>query len=369
MATGQQRRGGADDPNKKKKKRQQVRRHWKPSLARHIEIYTRTGENAKKKIKTGRKQAAEEVDDRGYLSDRADDPPDDRPVGPEPAVKRGSRWPLAALLFAGVALAAAIVVLIDRGDESRLAYLICRANPAMQVNIYTGTPSEFVIASDAKRHRLVRAAIQKVVATHDAHPDRLVAIALRDASLSFRALPQSEQWSLQVQVGNDAAETYESTIVDFLQQIISGVAAERAGALIGVRGLPVEPRAIDIAAAQRTNARYRPIIDSLDPFVADHAFLMGDTSVTEQEMVRSALPESLRQRNHRAILFQTNGRWRILVDPEVLANEQDGQVEVAGIYRQLVIPPAPGDTRGTPTLGRDRTRGAMVSGRTRADAK
>ena len=50
--------GAAKKTKKKKEKRQQVRRHYKPSLGRHVDNYKRTGENAQKKTKGARPTCA-----------------------------------------------------------------------------------------------------------------------------------------------------------------------------------------------------------------------------------------------------------------------------------------------------------------------
>ena len=286
---------------KKKRKRQQVTRHYKPSLGRWVETYKRTGENARKKMKRGRRGSG-------------DAEPHEPIATPRPS---GGRRRVAAVALVALTLAAATTALFIQRAVSAPSYEIHRAREPVLVRIQTGSTEEIAFASEGTLRRWVSDAARDVSRALDAHPDRLVAMTLGTAPMSHGELPAHERRALHVRLSRDPAAVYESTLVRILTEVLNAVEAQRGPvARISVRGLPVEPRIVDEAAARRTNARFRPVMARLDPLVSDHALLMADTSLTEEQMVLAAMPEGLRWRDGRPILFKTNGAWRVLVDED-----------------------------------------------------
>ncbi|MHC4427745.1 MAG: hypothetical protein ACYS0D_03975 [Planctomycetota bacterium] len=319
---------GNKKSTKKKRKRQQVTRHYKPSLGRWVETYKRTGDNAKKKrSRHGAGQSEETLETS-------------RPSGRR-------KW-IAAVALVAVTLAAATTALLIQRATSEPSYEIHRAREPVLVRIKTGSAEEIAFASEGTLRRWVSDAARDVSKTLDKHPDRLVTLTLGKVPLSHGELPAHERRALHVRLSRDPVTVYESTLVRVLGEILDTVERERgAVARISVRGLPVEPRIVDQATARRTNARFRPVMARLDPLVSDHALLMADTSLTEEQMVLAAMPEGLRWRGGRPILFKTNGAWRVLVDEGADLTEDPGLLALLANPNAIASPPP----RGNVVLG------------------
>ena len=315
---------GESDPKKKpaaaKKKRQQVRRHYRPSLGRYIETYKRSGENAKQKEKT-----------RG----RAEDRPEPAPALEVTEPPRPARWLAVAALVVCAVIAASATILIHRA-RSQPRYEIHRAHAPILVRLETGTPDEIVFANQGTQKRWVGRAVRDVTEALDDHPGRPVALSLGKIPLSYGELPAPQRQAFHVRLALDPATTYEMSLVTLLGDILDGVEPERPTGRLSVSGLPVEPRIISSTAAEGTNARYRAVIDRLDPLVSDHAYIMAETSLTELQMATAAMPEGLRHRDRRPILFRTNGAWRVLLDHGALAKADPENP--AGLYGLVAEP-------------------------------
>jgi hypothetical protein len=322
--------------SKKKRKRQQVTRHYKPSLGRWVETYKRTGDNAKKKMRSRR--GTDELEEPQETS--------------RPSHRR--RW-IAAVALVAVTLVAATSALLIHRATSEPSYEIHRAREPVLVRIKTGSPQEIAFASEGTLRRWVSDGARDVSKALDKHPDRLVTITLGKVPLSHGELPAHERQALHVRLSRDPATVYESTLVRVLGEIVDTVERQR-GAVerISVRGLPVEPRIVDLATARRTNARFRPVMERLDPLVSDHALLMADTSLTEEQMVLAAMPEGLRWRDGRPILFKTNGTWRVLIDEDALDDADPSEGAVTDLHALLANPAAAVSPppRGNLVLGR-----------------
>ncbi len=170
-----------------------------------------------------------------------------------------------------------------------------------------------MLASPEQRRELASRAVAEVVAAVDAYPRRLVAVRLRDASISFHSLPAADQEWLIERVGVNAAAFYETAVAALLDEVIDAVGAERGDAAVTVLGLPVEPGRMGFEAAQQTNERYGVVIDELDPFVSPRWFMLLGSGLAEELAVVMAMPEAVRFRSGRPIIFRTNGMWRMLV--------------------------------------------------------
>ena len=60
----------------------------------------------------------------------------------------------------------------------------------------------------------------------------------------------------------------------------------------------------------------------LDPIASAHMFLLSGTTLTEEQLVQTALLEAIRRARGRPILFRTNGRWRVLIDTTALERDR-----------------------------------------------
>ncbi len=192
-------------------------------------------------------------------------------------------------------------------------FSILAAKDPVLVDIHAGSVREIMLASPKQRRELASRAVAEVVAAVDAYPRRLVAVRLRDASISFHSLPVADQEWLIERVGVNAAAVYESAVAALLDEVIDAVGAERGEAAVTVLGLPVEPGRIGFEAAQQTNERYGVVIDELDPFVSLRWFMLLGSGLAEEFAVVMAMPEAVRFRSGRPIIFRTNGMWRMLV--------------------------------------------------------
>ncbi len=187
------------------------------------------------------------------------------------------------------------------------------AKDPVVIDIEAGSARAVMTASPQQHRELVDHVVGEVLAACDAYPRRIVAVHLEDVSISFDSLAASEQQWLEGRFGPDAPELYESAVAELIANVMNEVDAKRGDAAFTVLGLPVEPRSFDFVAARQTNERYRAVIDGLDPFVSPRRFLLLRSSIPEEFVVQMALPEAIRLRSRRPIIFQTNGMWRMLV--------------------------------------------------------
>ncbi len=304
------------------KRRQKVRRHFKPSLGRFVDQYRRTGENAEDPPRKQRHEGAKAHGD----GDRA----------PRRHATAARRFGLPALVIVGIAAAIATIPALVGGRGDGPVCEIRAARAPVLVEVHAGGAVKLLESLLSERKARVETAVLRVLEALDRHPEGLVTITLPDVELCFDALPAPERSNLETAY-RDADRLWETTLAGFLHDVLAEVAARRE-APVSVAGLPVEPRSDDPAAARRANARYRVVIDAIDPLVSDHAYLRGATSLTEEQLVRSALPEAMRHRARRPVLFQTNGRWRVLLDAGALDADDDFQ---SSRLRQLVADAAP----------------------------
>ncbi len=223
------------------------------------------------------------------------------------------------------------------GSGVARAYNVVRAakDPVL-LEIFVGPMGEALDASPQRRRELAYPVAQAALAAVDAYPGRLVVFRVKGASISFDALPALHRQSLQERLGPDAAEHCERAVAEFLGGVIDVLAAERGDVVFSVLGLPAEPRGGDLQRAQRTNERYRTVIDRLDAFVPTRSFLILGSSLTESETVRMAVPEALRLRGGRPIVFRTNGMWRVLL----AAGESEGDEHSDRTARDQTVDPA-----------------------------
>ena len=150
------------------------------------------------------------------------------------------------------------------------------------------------------------------------HPRRHIVIDLGDTSMSFASLAGREQRTLESEFGARAAALYEAAVAEYVGRVVNEIDTER----IGVLGLPVEPGVVGDTAARRANRLYGGTLAKLDPIVSAHLFLLRGTTLTEEQLVQTALLEAIRRAKGRPILFRTNGRWRILIDTTALERDR-----------------------------------------------
>ena len=286
-----------------KKDRQQVSRHWRPTLGRFVETYDRRGEHARPKPPkagcTGEAPAAESSDGGSSGASGA---------------ARKARWLLIAGGVLGVVLIAVTgVALIDRGPRV-IEYEVLPARKPFLVEIDHG-PALRIMAVDVQDFdALVGETVDPVVEAARDHPDRLIVIDLVSPSISFALLSASDQRMVEREWGPRGADVYESAVARFLERVVDRVGDPR----VSVMGLPVEPGAAGTDAARRTNRCFERVIERLDHLVTAHIFFRTESWLTEQRMVREAIPEALRRSDGRPIVFRLNLEWRVLVERDDL---------------------------------------------------
>ena len=300
-ATGEK--GSTGPVRARKKGRQQVSRHWRPTLGRFVETYDRRGEHARPKPPKA-----------GCTGEVAEAESSDGGSSGASSAARKARWLLIAGGVLGVVLIAVTgVVLIDRGPRV-IEYDVVPARKPFVVEIDHG-PAPRIMAVDVQEFdALVGETVDTVVEAARNHPDRLIVIDLVSPSISFASLSACDQRMVEREWGPRAAEVYESAVARFLEWVVDRVGDPR----VSVMGLPVEPGAAGIDAARRTNRCFQRVIERLDHLVTAHIFLRTESWVTEQRMVREAIPEALRRSDGRPIVFRLNLEWRVLVERDDL---------------------------------------------------
>ena len=201
-------------------------------------------------------------------------------------------------------------------QRDRVLGVTVRATKApVVVNVDIGPALAFMAATTEDRRGLASRAVSKLVTALDAYPRRVIVVRLQGGSVDFESLPAAVQVSLEDHWGQDAAALYANAMSEWLGDVIDAVHAERSKAAVSVVGLPVESHA-DRDTAVRTNERYRALIDGLDQFVSDRSFMLLGRSRAEAVRVQDSLPEAIRLRSGRPVMFRTNGMWRVLVDED-----------------------------------------------------
>ena len=281
---------GSTKEKRRKKGRQEVRRHWKMSLGRHVETYDRTGEHAHARPeKTGRSGA------------------DGDTFGAASSARRPRRRILIGAVLVALAAVVGYRVIISKAYLSDFEILAAR-KPVV-VTIDCGPPRRIALASSRQRDGIVKQAVRAVLKAARADPDHLIVIVLAPA-ISFNSLRASDQQRLRNELGSRADHRYESAVAGFRERVVDAVDREH----VTVLGLPVEPGEAGSDTARRTNRRYRRVINRLDLLASVHLFFRQDTMLSESRMVREAIPEALRRRGHRPVVFRQNVTWRVVVD-------------------------------------------------------
>ncbi len=280
---------------KEKKGRQNVKRHWKPSLGRFVELYDRAGEHARRKQKP------------------AAGPRVEADAGARPNVDpRMARRLVISVCGFVVMLGVIGGFRLARPGHMVVEYDVLVAAKPVVVKINHGSATRVVNATAAELEELVRDAVAMVRSTAAEHPNQLIVIDLVAPVISFDSLRATDQRAIRraAGAGADAAHTYETSVARFLHRVVTDAVNPR----VSVLGLPVEPGAAGIEAARRTNRRYGDVIKRLDHLVTAHIFFRTESWVTEQQMVEEAIPEALRRAAGRPIVFRLNLEWRVLVD-------------------------------------------------------
>ncbi len=262
-------------------------------------MYDRKGEHARPGPEAAGTVAAE-----GHAQD-----------APAPTARRAASKLVRRLLAAGGALGAvvaAVAVFGFIGDRAPRAieYEVHPAREPVIVTLNWGPAGRVVLGSTQERDRCVDEAARSVLDAGRSHPDRLIVIELESPPISFASLSTSDRQELQRAIGSSADHRYESTLAGLLERVVKS--AGRGG--VSVLGLPVEPREAGISASARTNGCYRGVMNRLDCLVSAHVLYRGNRSLSEDELVQQALPEALRQRGGRPVLFRQNKAWCVLVE-------------------------------------------------------
>ncbi len=198
-------------------------------------------------------------------------------------------------------------------------YRIDVAEHLVVVHVDVGSAEQVCNTDDMQRLRIAAKASRKILPIARHHPNKVVVIDLRDVPVSFASLPSSDQWSFVRRFGSqDAVMQYESRVAMLLDTMVHKVLRAQPHAALSVLGLPIEPERgrISLKIAQQSNERYRTVIDRLDSFVPGRNFIVFGTSLDELRLARTAMPEALRLRDGRPVVFQTNVAWRVLMDAD-----------------------------------------------------
>ncbi len=214
--------------------------------------------------------------------------------------------------------------LID-GDEieqlenlADLEYRIDVAEHVVVVHIEVGSAEQVCNADDHQRLAIATRASRKILPVVRQHPNKVVVIDLSDVPLGFASLQSSDQWSFLNRFDQDAVRQYESSVARLLDIMVHKVQRAQPSAALSVLGLPIEPDrgVVSIEIARQSNELYRTVIDRLDSFVPGRSFIVFGTSLDELRLAQRGMPESLRLRDGRPVVFQTNVAWRVLMDAE-----------------------------------------------------
>jgi len=203
--------------------------------------------------------------------------------------------------------------------KADLEYRIDVAEHLVVVHVGVGSAEQVCDTDDRQRRWIAARASRKIVPVARQHPDKVVVSDLHDVPLSFASLPSSDQWSFVQRFGSqDAVRRYESSVAMLLDTMVHRVLRAQPHAAISVLGLPIEPErgGLSLKIAQQSNERYRMVIDRLDSFVPGCNFIVFGTSLDELRLALTAMPEALRLRDGRPVVFQTNVAWRVLMDAE-----------------------------------------------------
>jgi hypothetical protein len=301
--------GRPGEPGEPAKGRQRVRRHWKPTLGRFIDVYIRKGEHAAPKLP-------------------GEAGPDELDPGAVPPRRRR----IVAAAGALAAVAAAIVAWrLVAPDAHAVAFEILAAREPFVVRIDCGPATGVVLGDDAAQERCVSEAATSVLAADRAHPDRLVVIELVSPPISFTSLRLADQKEMRRALGASAGLRYEETVAGLLERMMESAGRGR----VSVLGLPVERREVGIDASGRTNGSYGAVIDRLDCLVSGHVFYRGDSTISAEQLVEQTLIEALRHRGGRPVVFRQGATWRVLVGRDAPGPQQQAA-------RRLVIADAGG---------------------------
>ena len=229
-------------------------------------------------------------------------------------------------MIAAFGLSMAIFGLADRsetfvdrhGDPMGLqsTVQIQAVNRPVVFQVNTGTPEEITTASPDQRRVLAARAASQILPSAETHLRQVVVIHLKGVPLSFGALSTPERRNLESRLGREAARRYESAVASLLDATIDAVEQEHSRVVLSVLGLPVEPEAAgaSLQTVQRTNERYRGLMDRLGPFFPARRFVVFASSLDEKTLARMGMREALRLREGRPVVFQTNLVWQALVD-------------------------------------------------------
>jgi hypothetical protein len=253
------------DGKRKTKVRQSVRRHWKPSLGRFVDIYDRSGEHARRVVKrVARRSNGEQARS---------------PSNAEP--RMGHRLVISVCAFG---LTLAIIGGFRLSGQRRVAvqYDVLVATTPVVVKIDHGSARGVMNASTTKLKELVGDAVALIRTAAAEHPDRLIVIDMIAPVLSYESLSDSDQRALR-------RNEYETAIAGFVDRVVTAVADPH----LSVLGLPAEPGAAGVNAARRTNRRYSDVIKRLDHLVTAHVFFRTESWLTEPNPHSIFLDKSL----------------------------------------------------------------------------
>lgn len=178
-------------------------------------------------------------------------------------------------------------------------YLVRVAKPPIVVEIdLGGTMGAPAVPDDAA---------DRVVAAIDANPRRLVTLRIKGGTLHFNGLNQSTRLKLLAKRGAEIIDAYNSYMARQIRDLLNAVDAVRSHAPVSIQGLPFEGDESEVASANRA---FEPVINRLDAVVLAGAMMISGT-IDELSILRRSNPRALAASNNRAIIFASNGGWRI----------------------------------------------------------
>jgi hypothetical protein len=199
------------DGKRKEKGRQNVRRHWKPSLGRFVELYDRTGEHARRVMK------------------RAVRRNNDAQTQPRPTEPRMGRRLVISVCVFGLMLA--IIAGFRVSGQRRVAarYDDLVAPTPVVVKIDHGSARRVVNASTTKLTELVRDAVSLIRTAAAEHPNRPIVIDMIAPAINYDSLSESDQRAMR-------RNEYETAVAEFIDRVVTAVADPH----LSVLGLPAD---------------------------------------------------------------------------------------------------------------------------------
>ncbi len=155
--------------------------------------------------------------------------------------------------------------------------------------------------------RLPGTAVDDVVSMLDANPRRLVVLRFKGGALCFNDLARGTRETLLEKRGQSVVEAYNKYLVSQILTLTRAIDSERPGSPLAIQGIPFEGSYSD---ASKGNEAYREVLDRMNAIVLGGGMMVSGVS-EESSMLIRAYPNAVDLADGRAILYASNGGWRI----------------------------------------------------------